>query len=219
MQITEKKAEKIRMRDVFFMPLGCLLQSSPVLALVLIITLIFASDYIYYNLNIDLPGYSAPSFDNWSISQGFNEIQDEKGYTWQITYEQNTNSNFIGTVRHVSPIRENKFPMLSHDILVTSVDFADSSLVNTNVSNHHFVWVSLKDQTPTGNINLLHTVPLNDDIRNQLLVIRNGDQVRIRGREIYEVFFFKDEQKWNSMWKDAGCNTLLVTSVEIISPH
>lgn len=200
------------------MPLGCLLQSSPLIVLLLGLALFFASETIYYNLNIDLPGFQAPAMDTWSISKGFDEFEDQKGYQWSISYENITNSTFEGLVRHVSPIRENKFPMLSHDILVTSGDFTDPAKVKTSVSNHHFVYSYEINDPPKGTINLLHTVPKSDEIRDQMLRIRNGDHVKITGREIYEIIFTdKNKNQVNYNWKDAGCNTLLVTNVEIIS--
>jgi len=90
-------------------------------------------------------------------------------------------------------------------------------LVNTSVSNHHFTWFANNQNYPQGMINLLHTVPYDDQIRDQLMQIRSGQTVRIIGREIYDIRFYKDEKNWNSKWQDAGCNTLLVTSVEILS--
>ncbi len=214
------KKNKIRFVDIIFMPLGCLIQSSPIIVLLVGVIIFFASDYIYYNLNLDLPGFAAPSINTWSISKGYDQFEDQKGYQWNISYEKINNSTFEGLIRHISPIRENKFPMLSHDILVTSGDFADPEKIKTSVSNHHFVYRYEINKVPEGKINLLHAVPLNDDIHNQLLQIRNGDLVKISGREIYEIVFIDkelDRIKFN--WKDAGCNTLLVTSVEIISNH
>ncbi len=209
---------KLGLKEILFMPLGCLLQSSPLMILALVAVLIFAGDYVYYNLNIDLPGYTAPDTSNWNISNGFESINTDEGFTWEISYENVRTTSFNGLVRHASPIRENKFPMLSHDILVTSGDYADPSLVSTSVSNHHFVWRAAGPAYPKGSINLLHTVPLNDQIRQQLMAVRSNQTVSIQGREIYDIRFYKDEQKWNSKWQDAGCNTLLVTAVEIAPP-
>ena len=212
------REQKLKFRDIIFMPLGCLLQSSPLIVLILGLVLFFASESIYYNLNIDLPGFQAPAMDTWSISKGFDQFKDQKGYQWSISYENITNSTFEGLVRHISPIRENKFPMLSHDILVTSGEYSDSAKVKASVANHHFSYNYEINDPPKGTINLLHAVPKTDEIRDQMLRIRKGDQVKIIGREIYEIVFTdKNKNQLNYNWKDAGCNTLLVTSVEIIS--
>jgi hypothetical protein len=213
-----KKKNKLYLRDIIFMPLGCLLQSSPVIVILIGLIIFFASDYIYYNLNVDLPGFQAPSINTWSISEGYDQFVDQKGYKWSISFEKNNNSTFEGLIRHVSPIRENKFPMLSHDILVTSGDFANPAKIKTSVSNHSFVYKYDRNNPPVGKINLLHAVPLNDEIHKQLLAIRYGDLVKISGREIYEIIYIdKDLNRLNFNWKDSGCNTLLVTSVEVIT--
>jgi hypothetical protein len=215
-KINPKK--NLKFSDIIFMPIGCILQASPIFIILIGIVIFFASETIYYNLNIDLPGFKAPAINSWSISKGYDQFEDQKGYQWSITYENITDSTFDGLVRHISPIRENKFPMLSHDILVTSGDFSNPAKVKASVSNHHFVYNYEINDPPKGTINLLHAVPKTDEIRNQMLSIRNGDHVKITGREIYEIIFTdKNKNQLTYNWKDAGCNTLLVTRVEIIS--
>jgi hypothetical protein len=97
--------------------------------------------------------------EQFTISDNFQTMQGADEQTWKISYEFAGATQFSGLVRHVSPIRMGQFPMLTHDILVTSGDFADSSLVRTNVSNHHFTWFCDCGTQPRGTINLLHTVP------------------------------------------------------------
>ena len=63
---------------------------------------------------------------------------EEGDRTWTIHYEKKSSSQFKGIVRHTSTIRLSEIPLLTHDILVTSGDFADSDLVTTSVANHHF---------------------------------------------------------------------------------
>lgn len=217
--MTTKPKPEIKLKDLLFMPWGCLIHSSPLVILLLLLTGIFASDFIYYNLNINLPGYRPPEFSTWQISSGFNQIQDDKGKLWQITYEKDNNSQFVGLVRHVSPIRENMYPILSHDILITSGDFSNPDLVRVSVNNHSFRWGIHAGDHPQGNINLLHTVPYNEEVRDALFQIKSGDMVRITGREIFDILYFKSivDASWSSKWKDNGCNTLLVTSVEILN--
>lgn len=217
MHNTDTEKRRVGVREILFMPLGCLIQSSPFVVLIAVLILLFTGDYVFYNLNINLPGYASPDTSSWNISSGFEKISIEEGFTWEISYEEMRSTTFSGLVRHVSPIRENKFPMLSHDILVTSGDFSDPTLIKTSVNNHHFTWLANNQNRPQGTINLLHTVPINDEIRSNLTEIRNGQTVQIQGREIFNIRFYQDQQKWNYKWEDAGCNTLLVTSVEIIS--
>lgn len=106
--------------------------------------------------------------------------------------------------------------MLSHDILVTSGDFDDSSIVRTSVSNHRFYWYSDQQNRPQGSINLLHTVPSTEELYHQLAQIRKGDRVRIKGIEILDINRYDQQGDFRGSWADAGCNTLLVTSVEIL---
>src|SRR5665648_844875 len=90
--------QKIKFKDIISMPLGCLIQSSPLIVLILGLVLFFASETIYYNLNINLPGFQAPAMDTWPISKGFNQFEDQKGNVWSISYENITNSTFDGLV-------------------------------------------------------------------------------------------------------------------------
>ena len=142
--------------------------------------------------------------------------QEHSNSSWEFTYEQDTIRTFSGLVRHTSRINENQYPMLTHDILVTSGDFSDPSLVRTSVSNQRFMWSATSMENPKGSINLLHTMPIDEATLNQLYAVRYGDTVVIKGYEIYTIEHYKDGN-YRGMWKDAGCNTLLVTEV-IIQP-
>ena len=148
------------------------------------------------------------------IPPGYEHItQKQTDKWWELTYETAHQSTFTGLVRHTTRINERKYPMLTHDILITSGDFADSDLVRTSVTNHHFIWSS-REAVPQGNINLLHTMPMNEEALNGLYEIEYGDIVTIKGYEIYEIRYYRDSS-YLGMWKDAGCNTLLVTEVII----
>jgi hypothetical protein len=151
-----------------------------------------------------------------TIHEGYRSIsQEHSDVSWSLTYELATQNTFSGLVRHTSRINENQYPMLTHDILVTSGDYADSSLVRTSVMNHHFTWSSKTSDWPKGSINLLHTMPKNEEMVNALYSIKYGDIVKITGYEIYTINRYKDGS-YRGQWKDSGCNTLLVTAVEIL---
>ena len=141
---------------------------------------------------------------------------EEGDRIWTIQYEKKTSSQFRGTVRHTSPIRLNEIPLLTHDILVTSGDYANPELVITNVANHRFRWQALTDERPTGKINLLHTVPKDESIYQQLLSIKSNDTVIITGWEILRIDALDSTEKPVLWWQDDGCNTLLVDGVEVI---
>lgn len=135
---------------------------------------------------------------------------------WKVLYERAGVSTFAGKVRHTSVIRQRQFPMLSHDILVTSGDFADPDKVRTSVANHRFVWRSRNEAYPQGRINLLHTVPASEAIHQQLREIRSGQEVIIEGREILKIDVYTADGTYKGTWQDAGCNTLVVTAVTIV---
>lgn len=167
----------------------------------------------YTRLNTDFFGLASPDFAGLTVLDQYNTIQDDQGASWEVTYEKSRDTEFQGIVRHVSINRMSKFPFLTHDILITTGDYANSDLVYTNVTNHHFYWQSLTENYPKGTINLLHVVPENEDIYQQLLKIRNGDTVTISGREILRIDAFDSQGKKLGWWKDDGCNTTLVKEV------
>jgi hypothetical protein len=194
-------------------PLGCLIRS-PLLFLVA-----FLAGFLIWSLSTGrLSGLWAtvPEFNAWQIDHAFTSVEDADGEIWKIRYESRNTTAFEGLVRHTSAINERAFPLLSHDILVTSGEFADKSIVRTSVSNHRFYWYSEQSSRPQGKINLLHTVPASPEIFEQLTAIRYGQQVRIRGIEILDIAYYDRQGEYRGAWADAGCNTLLVTSVEIL---
>jgi hypothetical protein len=199
--------------QLFLIPLGCLIRS-PLLFLG-----IFLIGYVLWGFStgqITLLWTTIPEFDTWKIDSSFTSVEDSQGESWKIRYESKNTTIFEGLVRHASPINERAFPLLSHDILVTSGDFADSSIVRTSVSNHRFYWYSNQQNRPQGTINLLHTVPSTEEIYHQLAQVRKGDRVRIKGIEILDINRYDQQGDFRGSWADAGCNTLLVTSVEIL---
>ncbi|MEJ5201790.1 MAG: hypothetical protein WHV66_06105 [Anaerolineales bacterium] len=157
-----------------------------------------------------------PDFEHWQINRSFTSVKVPEGEAWKIAYEFNQNSTFEGLVRHITEIHEGDYPLLSHDILVTSGDFSDGDKVVATVSDHRFFWYSPRMTNPKGKINLLHTVPLNAEIYQSLSHIKTGQTVRIQGKEILSIEHFDANGTWLGSWYDTGCNTLLVVSVEIL---
>jgi hypothetical protein len=199
--------------QLFLIPLGCLIRSP------LLFMGIFLIGYLLWGFStgqITLLWTTIPEFDTWKIDSSFTTVEDSGGESWKIRYESKNTTIFEGLVRHTSPINERAFPLLSHDILVTSGDFSDPSIVRTSVSNHRFYWYSEQQNRPQGTINLLHTVPSTEEIYQQLAQVRKGDRVRIKGIEILDINRYDQQGEFRGSWADAGCNTLLVTSVEIL---
>ena len=206
-------SKKIGLRDFILIPLGCLIRTP--LLLVFVGLAVIGSWVAYTSFNWDFFGIAAPPYREWDISPGFLEVSSPEGKSWVITYESQRETTYVGLVRHVTPIREGQFPLLSHDILVTQGNYTDPKLVGTSVSNHHFSWHAYESIDILGTINLLHTVPENEEIYRTLLQVHKGDKVRVTGREIKSIVYYPQKGQKYSTWADTGCNTLLVTKVEI----
>jgi hypothetical protein len=156
------------------------------------------------------------NFDEMIVADAFHSIRLENGQSWKLTYEQSHDTVFSGLVRHTSPIKLTSFTILTRDILVTTGDFSNPDLVNTNVTNHHFTWSSKNGETPAGTLNLLHTVPMNEVINQKLNAIRFGDFVIIKGWEVDRIEGWDKNRVLVGYWQDVGCNTTLVTDVQIL---
>jgi hypothetical protein len=204
--------------DLLYAPFGCLLQLPGWMAVFLSVLIIGGGIWAYYTLNTDYWGLTSPPFDKIAIQGDHDRITLDTGRYWLVTYERPGDSTFQGLVRHVNPDHESTFPMMTHDILVTSGDYSDMNKVHTSVQFHMFYYSWDANPPTKGAINLLHTVPDSEPIYKLLLRIRTGMFVKIRGREILRATFYDqgnpNPQGW---WQDHGCNTLLVRSVEFLN--
>lgn len=155
-------------------------------------------------------------FSTMQVTDGFHQVSIPNGNHWQINYEADHEVIFQGLVKNNYPIREKGFEIMTQDILITSGDFSNPDLVQTDVSDHHFSYRFLTDQLVVGTINLLHTLPMNEEINQQLQQVKPGDNVMIKGWEIYNLTGWDKEGKLLGTWQDAGCNTTLITQVVVI---
>jgi hypothetical protein len=180
---------------------------------VVISLVVVAMGILYYQNNI----LSAPlaNFDQMDVSNGFHHISLASGQHWDVSYEQSHDRVFEGVVRHTSMDHEPNFPIISFDILITSGDYVSPSLVTTDVTDHHFTWESRTGTQPQGTINLLHTVPMNQAMEEQLIKIKDGDTVIVQGWDVLKIDGYDKNGKYIGYWTDEGCNTTLVTSVTI----
>lgn len=176
---------------------------------------IVAVAFIYFQVNTSLFGLIGNDFDDLIVSNSYETVSSGDMY-WEVQFEGIGESKFIGIVRHASPIRINEFRILTHDILVTTADFSNPDIVDTNVIDHKFFWKSTQASAPNGSINLIHAFPANKEIYQDLLKIQNWDTVKITGREIYTVKAYQSDDTFLGTWTDTGCNTLLIESVSII---
>lgn len=189
---------------------------SPSCGLILLIIIIVTGGFFYFRANTSLFGLVGTDFDSLVISNSYEKIASDDLY-WEVQFEGQGHTKYLGTVRHVSPIRINEFKILTHDILVTTADFSNPELVDTSVVNHKFIWKSANPEQPTGSINLIHAVPANKAIYQQLLAINNWDIVNISGREIYSIKTYQMDETFLGTWFDTGCNTLLIDSVTVLT--
>jgi hypothetical protein len=202
--------------DILFFPIGCLIQTPPLILFILVIGAA-AVFYIAQGGAFVSFGSGRPNFKDYQINENYTRIQRSDGAYWTISYEKADYSVFSGLVRYTTENHEANFPFLTNDILVTSGDFANPELVRTDVYDHHFTWSSPKPGHPQGTINLLHTVPLNEDIYQQLLQVKDGQQVTISGPEILRIDAYRPDGKLTVWWQDSGCNSMIVTTVQIQS--
>ena len=171
----------------------------------------------YYSLNSDFFGLATPPLAELSFSSDYSQVSAPDGRRWAIEYEFKRASVFRGVVRHVSHWREADIPFATHDVLVTSGEFSSQARVHTSVMMHTFSFRYAEAPYPAGSINLLHIVPATPETYRQLLELREWNAVEIRGREILRIERFGPDGKFLSYWQDAGCNSILVTSVAILA--
>jgi len=207
------KGKRLGVASLLLTPLAWFLRIPPVVLLIVAAVSIVIGGFIYFRVNTDLFGLLAPDFDALTVSDSYERI-DADGIYWEIVFEGEGTSEYAGVVRHISPIREGRLRILTHDILVTYGDYADPGLVSVSVVRHHFQWSSSSE--PNGRINLLHTVPTSEEIYRQLLDIHLWDELVISGREIRVIKAYYEDGRYIGDWRETGCNTLLVESVTIV---
>ena len=170
----------------------------------------------YVSINSDFFGLATPRLDDLEFSPDYGRVTASDERNWTISYERTSESTFSGVVRHVSHWREESFPFATHDILVTTGEFASQARVSMRVLLHTFTYRYF-GQKPSGSIHLLHIVPASTEIYQQLLQVRDWNQVTISGREILRIERFSADGQFEAAFQDAGCNSILVTSVVIHS--
>ena len=206
-----------RTGGIFKFFLGWTTSLPPSCGFIVLFIIIITAAFIYFRVNTSFFGLVGTDFDQLVISNSYELISAEDMY-WEVQFEGIGESKFIGTVRHAAPIRINEFRILTHNILVTTADFANPDIVDTSVIDNKFFWKSPGTDSPTGSINLIHAIPSTKAIYQELLKIQPWDIVKITGREIYTVKAYQSDDNFLGTWIDTGCNTLLVDSVSILRP-
>ncbi len=170
----------------------------------------------YYSFNSDFFGLAAPPLEEMVFSQGYQRVSAPDERQWTISYEFEHDSTFTGVVRHVSHWREEDIPFATHDVLITTGEFASQSRVHVSVLFHTFTYRYFDDPAPAGTVNLLHIIPATPEIYRQLLELREWNLVTIHGREILRIERFDPDGEFLGYWQDAGCNSILVDAVSVV---
>jgi hypothetical protein len=210
-----KKKPRLGIAGLLFVPVSWLLQASPMALGIGVLALAILCGVIYFRSNTDFFGLAGLDFDALTISDSYERISTD-GMYWTIDFEGGGTAEFAGIVRHTSSIREDGLRILTHDVLVTSGDYADPQVVGVSVLNHRFNWWSSGTERPSGRINLLHTIPASEEVYRRLLEIRMWDEVVVTGREIRVIKAYYEDGEYVSDWRDSGCNTLLVESPSFV---
>lgn len=211
----QESSPRLNVIDILLAPFAWLYSISLPAALVLAFLGLSFAGYAYYRVNSNLFGLAQVNLSRFDFSPTWDSIEGDD-YRWELRYENSGYAEFSGTVRHVGPIRMDEFRILTHDVLVTSGDFADPDQVRTNVINHRFFWHAPYTHQPEGAINLLHIIPANQEAAGQLYEIRKWQQVKISGHEILDIQAYNKDGEFLMSWKDTGCNTILADQVDII---
>ena len=216
MQEDKKRGFGFTLREMLDLPIGFLLNLSPLWAFTLLVLFLSLCGVLYYSLNSDFFGLFAPPFSEYEFSKDYRAVTDQDGRSWKILFEKSAISTFTGVVRDVVHWRdEPDIPFATHDILVTTGEYTSPKRVRTRVYEHAVYYQWYYDPAPTGHINLLHIVPANEEIYHQLLKVTDWNLVSITGREILRIEAYDQGGTFLFAFQDDGCNSILVTAVEI----
>ena len=181
--------------------------------------LVLAAILIYQNRDKVKQVFIKPvvieNFNEIKITDKMRRITEPHGAFWIIAYESDEEMSFSGIVGYTTPINEQNFAILTHDILITNGDFSNPFIIEIKVAEHRYHWISWHVPQPSGSISLLHAIPMNEKISQQLQSIRTGDAVVIKGYDIYRVESFDPRGNYLSYWQDDGCNTLLISDISV----
>lgn len=205
--------------DFFWLLVGFVLHMSPLTAAGLLLLTITTCGALFRLASADWLDRSAPSWGDFAFSSDYRRVTLPDGRWWNITYEKNTFSVFTGTAREVIHLRDEAgIPFATHDILLTNGEYSSPARVSAQVVNRTVRYQWYTSQTPEGTLHLLHIVPLNEDVYHQLLQVRRWNRVSIKGQEILRIESFDPTGRLRLIFQDEGCNTILVTSVQVLEP-
>ena len=104
----------------------------------------------------------------------YKDVNYKAGWGKEKTYE--------GQVRVIVNAHHKYAPYITHEAVVTTGEFSDPSIVTVStIKDGNMYWRSRK--RPTGTLVVLHFVPLNYSIYEKLKSVREGQTIKLGGRD------------------------------------
>lgn len=106
---------------------------------------------------------------------------DYKGVKYSAQWS-NERVHYLGDVRYIGRAYNKYVPCITNDAIVTTGEFSDPSIVEvTPITNGNMRWRS--DKYPQGTLVVLHFIPADVLVYNNLKRIKKGQRVEFIGRE------------------------------------
>ncbi|MDF1557809.1 MAG: hypothetical protein P1P80_06485 [ANME-2 cluster archaeon] len=137
-------------------------------------------------------------------------LETQDGY-YQFKLERRAQDKYTGRVRVTQVINEES-PIIM-DVLSTRGSYADPEKTQCTVKNHHFSIVS--KGLKYGNYRPYHLIPGNPEIADVVRTIDVWDRLEITGFDVNSFRVDANNPNGYSLFYDAGCRTMIVTSIEI----
>ncbi len=101
----------------------------------------------------------------------------------------------VGNARLFERAKYKSAPYFTHHVVLTTGQFSDSEFVSIRHNGGgNFIWSAPKK--PEGSIIVLHMIPLDTDVLDQLEAIDDGDLVEIVGRDEVDSKIAGDDGSW-----------------------
>lgn len=119
---------------------------------------------------------------------------------------------YSGYVRYVGQAKNKYVPFMTNEVILTTGDFSDPSLVTIGpVRNHSTFWTAQKQ--PKGELYFIHCIPLDLSVLLALEGIKQGQWVELTGKQATDnaIYGPGDVLYWQTL--KASHPTFLVTDV------
>ena len=113
---------------------------------------------------------------------------------------------YSGYVRYAGRAKNKYVPFMTNEVILTTGDFADPSLVTIGrVRNHSTFWGAKKQ--PKGTLYFVHCIPLNVSLLSELEKIEEGQWIKLIGKQAVDntIYGPQDKVYWKTL-KARGCS-------------